>query len=241
MTAGWPDPARFSVLLERLGGCIDFIEVGIPSERPLYDGPVIRSTHREVVSQGISASRSVSIVREAVRDAGKPLIVMAYLSDFKGDVRTLAEIASSMEASSLLVPDMLFEYYYFLDEYVDAVRSLGMRPSFFVSSKFPHGVLRRISSADALLIYIGLQPATGVSLPVGILDNVSLARKLVGENYLLAGFSIRDPETARALIAAGADAVVVGSELVRKVKSEGLQGAVEAMCTIGEAVRGSRP
>ena len=236
LTIGWPSPRAFLRIASLASSCADFLELGIPSTRPIYDGPVIRETHRRALAAGIRAQDALALVRDVIRKTGKPSIVMAYLGDFEGRVGDLVDETASTGALSLLLPDLPFEYYDLVDEYVDAARRNGVRPAFFASSKFPHRVLARFASYKPLLIYLGLQPATGTKLPVNVLANVSLARSLVGGEYLVAGFSIREPETARSIISAGADAVVVGSEIARRYAAMGLEAVESLVCSIKEAL-----
>ncbi|HID42156.1 MAG TPA: tryptophan synthase subunit alpha, partial [Pyrodictium sp.] len=82
----------------------------------------------------------------------------------------------------------------------------------------------------------GLQPATGVELPIAVEKNVKLARMLIGDRYLLTGFAIRRPGTAAALIRSGADAVVVGSAIIRLLEEKGVDEAGSLACGIYQAV-----
>jgi len=239
LTLGWPSPGGFAELVHMLSSCVDFFEFGLPSRRPLYDGSTIRRTHEKVTRGGLSGLDALKLVDRIAGDMDAPFIVMAYLGDFNGGLEGLLEEASSSGAASVLMPDLAFEYYDLVDEYVDLSRYHGLRPAFFASSKFPHGILSRFASYKPLLIYLGLQPATGVELPVGVLENVATARRLIGSEYLLAGFAISEPRTARRIVDAGADAVVVGSALVRVYEASGAEEAARLMYGIGDAVRGA--
>ncbi len=163
LTIGWPSPHTFLSIISSIGGCIDFMELGIPAKRPIYDGPVIRLTHREASGLASGLRGAVTLAREAGIRLGKPVILMSYLSEFGGDVKALVEAAAQAEAISVLSPDLLFEYFDRIGDYIDVIRMYGMKPSFFVSSKFPHKILSKLASTNPLLIYLGLQPATGVN------------------------------------------------------------------------------
>jgi len=241
LTIAWPSPSSFKELAAPIAGCSDFLELGLPARNPLYDGPTIRRTHREALAAAEGMDRR-ALLRLAAESAGDtPFTVMTYLWEHGGakGLRGLVEDVAAAGAAGLLLPDLLFEHPGLLGEYVDAVRGAGMRPAFFVSSKFPHRLLSRLASLDPLFIYLGLQPATGAGLPVAVLDNVALARRLAGSAYLLAGFSVRGPGDAVGLVGAGADAVVIGSELVRRALSGGPAAAASLACEVRRAVRGA--
>jgi tryptophan synthase alpha chain len=237
LTAGWPSPPAFLELASAVAGCIDFLEIGLPARNPLYDGPVIRETHRRAVELGVGLEEAVKLARRAASSTGRPVILMGYISEL-GSVERAVEAAAAAEAESLLAPDLLFEMFSEVEAYVEASRSRGLEPSFFASSRFPHGVLRRLASLKPLLVYLGLQPATGVRLPVAMARNVSLAKSIVGGVYLVAGFSIKSKDDAEAMYRAGADAVVVGSEVVRAYLRGGVGEAARRACEISGGARG---
>ncbi len=237
LTIGWPSPQAFGEVLARAGRCVDFIELGIPSKAPLYDGPVIRDTHRRVTGYGLGVEQALGLVEEA--SPRVPVILMAYLGEHRDGVDRLLERAGRVGASSILFPDLPFEYPDMIEWYVDAVRRHGMEPSLFASSKFPHHLLAGYRLYKPLLVYLGLQPATGIRLPARILDNIRLARSLIGDVYLLAGFSIRSGSDALKVLKAGASGVVVGSHLVRVYNRRGLDAMIEEACRIREGVKGA--
>ncbi len=231
-TLGYPTLPASLEALSALSECSDFLEVGLPSRNPMYDGPVIRDTHRRAERAGIERAL------RRLESLARPYTLLAYMADYRdGSLRRLLEGAASAGALCVLMPDLAFEYPDAVGEYVDESLRAGLKPCFFASSRFPHGWLRRFASYSPLYVYLGLQPATGVKLPVEVERNVALARKLVGSAYLVAGFSVRSPETARSLIEAGADAVVVGSALVRAYNEGGLEAARETACRIAGGVR----
>ncbi len=234
LTAGYPGPAEFPCILEELSSCIDFYEIGLPTRRPKYDGPTIRATHRRVVEAGLVGLEALKLLEE--NPPPKPFTVMAYMEDYADNLRGLMEAAASAGALCVLLPDLAFDYPGRLDEYTEESLRAGMKPCFFASSKFPHRWLVGYAARRPLYIYLGLQPATGVELPIAVEKNVRLARLLIGDTYLLTGFAIRRPETAASLIRVGADAVVVGSAVARRLEEGGVEAAKRLACSIREAV-----
>ena len=239
LTLGYPEPARSLEVLEALSGCVDFYELGLPTRRPKYDGPTIRMTHRRAVEAGVVGLEALRLLEGGLE---KPFTVMAYMEDYADGrgLRGLLEEAASAGALCVLLPDLPFEYPERLEEYVDESLRAGLRPCFFASSRFPHRWLQLYADMRPLYIYLGLQPATGVELPIAVEKNVRLARRLVGDRYLLTGFAVRRPETAAALIRAGADAVVVGSAVARALEEGGVEAARGLACSLWGAVHGAQ-
>ena len=225
LTAAYPDSKTFAEWLGAASTEADFVEIGVPTGNPKYDGPLIRRTHRKAEVHGLEALRRVPRV-------DKPVVVMAYVEDYVGRLRELAEVAAQAGAVSLLLPDLLIDYPEVLGEYLDACRSAGLRPSFFLPGKFPYAVARKAAEADPLFVYLGLYAATGIKLPVYVERNIRVLRSVVGDIYVVAGFAISSPEMVRSVINAGADGVVVGSALIRRLEEGGTAEAIRFLASL---------
>lgn len=229
VTAGWPNGAVFAEFLDAAAGIADFVEVGIPTENPKYDGPFIRSSHRSAPVKGIAALRGLELPENA--------ILMGYAEDFAGRFDELARAAAGAGAASVLLPDLLIDMPEMLDAYVASMRANGLAPAFFLPGKFPYALAERLAGYDPLFIYIGLYAATGIKLPVYVERNIKLAREHIGKTYLVAGFAIDGPDKARALVEAGADGLVVGTAAMKRLAEGGVEAAVEFLAEIKRAIR----
>ncbi|WP_054842993.1 tryptophan synthase subunit alpha [Vulcanisaeta distributa] len=214
VTATYPSKETFLNAVKCLSNVSDFLEIGIPTQNPKYDGPVIRKTHFASELKGLDAVK-------VARYGDVPTILMGYVEDYVSNMELVAEIANEVGASSVLFPDLLFEHIDLLESYVDAMRNYSLRPTFFVSSNTPHRLISMLVKYEPLFIYLGLYAATGIKLPLYIERNVREVRKLVDDVTLIAGFAINTPpEMVRLVINAGADAVVVGTALVDKLNDQ---------------------
>lgn len=213
ITATYPDKDTFIRALGCLAKYSDFIEIGIPTLNPKYDGPVIRMTHFK------SAMKSLEAVR-VVERVGVPMVLMGYVEDYVSRLDTVAQVAQEVGAVSVLFPDLIFEHIDMVEGYVNAMRDHGLYPTFFISSNTPHALISRLVKYDPLFVYMGLYAATGVKLPLYIERNVREVRRHLGEVFLVAGFAINSPDMVRLVINAGADAVVVGTAIVDKLGDE---------------------
>ncbi len=213
VTATYPSKNDFLNAVRCLSEVSDFLEVGIPTNNPKYDGPVIRKTHFASELKGLDA---VNVTRY-----GKvPTILMGYVEDYVNNLELVIKTASEVGASSVLLPDLLFEHLDKLEEYVMAMRNHSLRPVFFISSNTPHRLVSVLVKYEPLFIYLGLYAATGIKLPLYIERNIKEVRKLVDNVTLIAGFAINTPEMVKLVIGAGADAVVVGTALVDKLTNQ---------------------
>ncbi|MFB6470162.1 MAG: tryptophan synthase subunit alpha [Vulcanisaeta sp. AZ3] len=213
ITATYPNKTTFLNVIRCLSSVSDFLEVGIPTRNPKYDGPLIRKAHFAAELSGLEA---VSVTRYG----GVPTILMGYVEDYVNKLDQVAEVAVKVGAVSILFPDLLFEYLDKVEDYATVMKDYGLRPSFFVSSNTPHRIVSSLIKYEPLFIYLGLYASTGIRLPLYIERNIREVRRLVDGVTLVAGFAINTPEMVRLVINAGADAVVVGTALMDKLSDE---------------------
>ncbi|MGC9119177.1 MAG: tryptophan synthase subunit alpha [Thermoproteus sp.] len=229
ITANWPNRDVFARFLDAVKGIADFVEIGIPTDNPKYDGPFIRSSHRSVQVKGLDALRGLRLPENTV--------LMGYAEDFAGRFDEVARAAAEAGAVSVLLPDLLIDMPDMLDAYVAAMRREGLAPTFFLPGKFPYALAERLAGYGPLFIYVGLYAATGIKLPVYVERNIKLARSHIGGIYLVAGFAIDSPDKARALIEAGADGLVVGTAAMRRLAEGGVKAAVDFLSEIRKAIK----
>ncbi len=214
ITATYPNKETFLNAVKCLSSASDFLEVGIPTLNPKYDGPVIRRTHFAAERKGLDAVR-------VTRYVDVPTILMGYVEDYVNNLELVAKTASEVGASSVLFPDLLFEHLDALETYVSVMRDYSLRPTFFISSNTPHRLISALVRYEPLFIYLGLYAATGIKLPLYIERNIREVRRLVDNVTLVVGFAINTPEMVKLVIGVGADAVVVGTALVDKLSDPG--------------------
>jgi tryptophan synthase alpha chain len=204
--AGWPSAEVYRKAVTAAAQVADFVELGLPSRNPKYDGPYIRRAHGEA---------------EPVEPGAVPgeVYVMAYWEDHAAKPEALFEAAAAAGARGVLAPDLLIDFPPELGRYVELARRFKMEPVFFVPGKFPHGLVRRLASYRPAFIYLGLYAATGIELPVYVERNIKVFREVAPEVFLVAGFAIDSPQKAAAVVRAGADAVVVGTAYLRRLKN----------------------
>ncbi|MFN3803518.1 MAG: tryptophan synthase subunit alpha [Pyrobaculum sp.] len=222
LVAGWPDVATYRAAVGVLKESADFFELGVPTASPKYDGPFIRRAHREV----------------AVVDWSRPDVatyLMAYWEDHVHDPSRLFRLAVDIGARAVLAPDLLIDFPEELERYLDMSRGHGLSTAFFLPSKFPHVLAKNIAELKPDFIYLGLYAATGIELPIYVERNIELLKKITAGTYIVAGFAIDTPEKAARLIKAGADAVVVGTAFMKKLRSS-LEEAASFLESIRTAI-----
>ena len=115
---------------------------------------------------------------------------------------------------------MLIDFPEELDTYLKLTREYGLAPVFFLPSKFPYALAKRLAASKPDFIYIGLYAATGIELPVYVERNVKILRELAPDVYIVAGFAVDSPAKAAKLVRAGADGIVVGTAFMRRLQKD---------------------
>ena len=221
LIAGWPTAEVYRAAVAKLSEAADFFEMGVPTANPKYDGPFIRKAHREVEAPLWLAPPV-------------PTYLMAYWEDYYREPEALFQKAAEVGARAVLAPDLLIDFPQELERYIHLSGQYGLSTAFFLPGKFPHRLAKRLAEAD--FIYLGLYAATGVELPVYVERNIKLLREAAPSAYVVAGFAVDTPEKAAKLIRAGADAVVVGTAYMKRLR-QGIEQATSFLKALKAALR----
>ncbi|MDT8282452.1 MAG: tryptophan synthase subunit alpha [Gammaproteobacteria bacterium] len=195
----------------------DIIELGAPFSDPMADGPVIQAAAERSLLHNTSLHDIFSLVREfRKRDDKTPIVMMGYLNPIEVmGYTSFAEQASACGIDGVITVDMPpIE----ADEYIPALRSHGLDPVFLLAPTSTEERIKKLSQvASGFVYYVSLKGVTGAAT----LDVSSVAQKLTQIRQhinlpMAVGFGISDAASA-ASVAACADAVVVGSALVKKM------------------------
>lgn len=250
ITAGDPDYETSLALLKALPGAgADVIELGVPFTDPMADGAAIQAAGLRALKGGQTLAKTIDLVR-AFRedDTTTPIVLMGYYNPiYVYGVARFLEDAKEAGVDGLIVVDLPPEE--------DAELCLPALAAGidFIRLATPTTDEKRLPAVlkhtAGFVYYVSITGITGSATPDADLVSAAVARIKRHTNLPVAvGFGVRTPEQAAA-IAAGADAVVVGSalvEMVRKTLEEGVATentvpAVEAMVQeLADAVRAVR-
>lgn len=220
ITGGDPEPSATVPLMETLVAAgADLIEVGMPFSDPMADGPVIQGACERALAHDVNIPDVLAMVREfRGGDGDTPVVLMGYLNPIEqmGYERFAREAAAS-GADGVIVVDLPPEEAHDL---VDALQRHDLDPIWLVAPTTRPERIRAICDvARGFVYYVSLKGVTGAdALDVqDVARHVETVRQLTGLPVGV-GFGIRDAETA-ARIAEVADAVVVGSAIVRRIEA----------------------
>ena len=219
IAAGDPEPWITVPLMHALvKNGADILELGVPFSDPMADGPVIQRAAERALKHGISLTNVLAMVRE-FRDKDKttPVVLMGYLNPIEvmGYAR-FAQEAAAAGADGVLTVDLPPEE---ADGFQPAMKGQGLDTIFLLAPTSPAERIKLIAkAASGFIYYVSLRGVTGAAN----LDVREVAAKLKEIRAhtklpLGVGFGIGSPEAA-AQVAEFADAVIVGSAVVKRME-----------------------
>lgn len=211
----------FATAVEILNGLpaagADVIELGMPFSDPMADGPAIQAAGLRALHSGGSLNKTLDALRLFRQtDSETPVVLMGYYNPIyiKG-VEAFAAEAAEAGADGVIVVDLPPEE---APELTGPLTAHGLHLIFLTAPTTTEARLPAVlRQAGGFLYYVSITGITGTASA----DQAAVAQavaQLRGKTDLpiAVGFGINTPEQA-ADMAKIADAVVVGSAVVKKV------------------------
>jgi len=240
LPAGFPSyDGGVDALKALVDGGVDVVEIGLPYSDPVMDGPTIQRATEAALAGGLR-TRDVLRTVEAVAsyDEGVPVLVMTYWNPVERyGVETFARDLSWAGGAGLITPDLI------PDEGAEWLASAD-------ANKLDRVFLVSPSSTDERIALTtghcrGFVYATAVMGVTGAREQTSdLAPELVRRTKAATdlpvgvGLGVSNADQAAA-VASYADAVIVGSALVKAVDG-GPAAVTELTSALAEGVRRER-
>lgn len=219
ITAGDPHPKHTVSLMHTLvKHGADMIELGVPFSDPMADGPVIQRASERALAHRVGLSKVLEMVKEfRQKDQKTPIILMGYANPVEAiGTSVFADRAKDADVDGVITVDYPPEE---SEGFVKELRDREIDPIFLLApTTEPSRADLILNQASGFVYYVSLKGVTGAAnLDI---EEVSKKVKDIKEKTSLpvgVGFGIRDAVTAKAT-AQIADAVVIGSRLVRVVE-----------------------
>ena len=212
------------------------LEIGIPFSDPLADGPTVQRAGQRALRNGMTATRALKVIGELRTRIPVPLIPMTYAGPVMayGEERFCADLAAA-GADGMIVPDVPHDE---AGDLIEACRRNGLD---MVPMLAPTSTDERIElackDAGGFVYLVSVAGITGSRQ--GLSDRVA---PLVGrvrphtELPLLVGFGIASGATAREVMDAGADGVVIGSKAIEVAEQGGAEGLERFVAEVATAI-----
>ena len=196
----------------------DILELGVPFSDPMADGPTIQRAAERALAQGVSLSDVLAVVAQFRQsNSTTPVVLMGYLNPMhKMGYAQFAQVAAQAGVDGVLTVDSPVETIAPLQK---ALQQHDIDTIFLVAPTTSEARMATISKlASGFVYYVSLKGVTGAAQ----LDTAAVAEKIaVLRQYIDipigVGFGIADANSARQ-IAAVADAVIVGSRIVKEIE-----------------------
>ncbi len=219
IAAGDPMPRITVPLMHALvASGADILELGVPFSDPMADGPVIQRAAERALRHHVSLAQVLAMVGEfRAQDSNTPVVLMSYLNPIEvmGYAR-FAAAAAAAGVDGVLIVDLPPEE---ADELRSALHTHGLDAIFLLAPTSPAERIKLISAAaSGFIYYVSLRGVTGAShLDLGEVAAKLKAIRAGTDLPVGVGFGIGTPEAA-AQVAAFADAVIVGSAIVKRIE-----------------------
>lgn len=220
ITAGDPHPDQTVALMHTLVKAgADIIELGVPFSDPMADGPVIQAACERALAHHTSLHQVLDMVCEfRKRNEHTPVVLMGYQNPIEVmGISKFAHAASQSQVDGLLTVDLPIEQ---AEEALEIYRQHAIDSIFLIApTTNPTRIKKICDKSSGFVYYVSLKGVTGAGhLNLSEVKNKVAEIKTVSTLPVGVGFGIKDAESAKT-IASIADAVVVGSALIRQIEA----------------------
>jgi tryptophan synthase alpha chain len=225
VVAGYPDVKTSERVIDSLvTGGADMIEIGIPFSDPIADGRTIQAACNYALEKGARPDSAMAVARNVRKKHPElPLFFMTYSNIL---LRTGLEkfMAQSRDSGidGFIIPDMPVDE---AQPYIATASQLDLATVFLASpNTSPQRLSSIIQSTTGFLYLVSVFGITGArdSFQDYTRDAVKRVKIAAARKIPVAvGFGISTPAHARYMMAAGADAVIVGSAILDKIGASG--------------------
>ena len=224
VVAGYPDSISSKQVISALvEGGADIIEVGIPFSDPIADGPTIQAASNAALRRGMTPEKALHLVKGVRKQyPNLPLLAMTYSNILvRAGIEKFLSDSKKCGLDGFILPDMPVDE---ADTYSLMASKLNLATVFLVSPNTPEARLHKIvASTTGFLYVVSVYGITGArsSFQKYTLNTIRTVKQVAGAKVPVAvGFGISTPAHAKSMIAAGAEAIIVGSAIIDKI-SEG--------------------
>jgi tryptophan synthase alpha chain len=235
ITAGDPDLETTEALIHALVEAgADVIELGFPFSDPMADGPVIQAASERALAAGTTLPKVLEVVARVRRHTNVPIVLMGYFNPvFRYGAARFAHDAAASGVDGLLLVDLPPEE---AAEVREPLQRAGVRLiTLLAPTTPPERAARLAAEAEGFLYYVSMTGVTGAqAVDAAAIEAAVRTLREKSPVPVAVGFGISAPAEAAA-VGAFADAVVVGSALVKVVAA--YSGTPELLAEVGRFVR----
>jgi tryptophan synthase alpha chain len=233
--AGEPDletTRQLAIAFDRLG--VDVLELGVPFSDPLADGLVNQLAAQRGLESGTTPPKVLSTVAAIRHESQIPIVLYVYFNLLhRHGLKHFIQEAAEAGVDGLLVLDLPPEE---SENYEALMKTADLSTIYLVAPTTPDERIRFIvPRGTGFIYYISREGVTGMQAKVSETITQMIAKIRAHTRLPIAvGFGISNPEQAR-MVAAAADAIVVGSAIVNQVAQH--RRSPDLVLRVGDFVR----
>lgn len=199
---------------------VDVMELGVPFSDPLADGLVNQLAAQRGLESGTTPPKVLETVVAIRKESQVPIVLYIYYNLIhKVGMKQFIASAAKAGIDGLLVLDLPPEE---SENYESFMRDAGLCNIYLIAPTTPDERIGLISRrASGFIYYVSREGVTGMQQKVS--DTIGLMTAKIRQHTMLpiaVGFGISNPEQAK-IVAANAEAIVVGSAIVNQIAANG--------------------
>jgi tryptophan synthase alpha chain len=217
---GDPDEeTSFQLIKTAIDNGADVLELGIPFSDPVADGPTIQKADIRALNSGMTPQKALAIIKRITDYQPIPIGLLVYYNlIYQYGIGRFFIDFKQMGGTSVLVADLSIDD---ADEITTAAETAGLETVFMVTPNTSDQRIQKVAEHTTGFIYtVSLLGTTGQRS--GLSDAV---KPLIGrlqaltEKPICVGFGISTAEHAKEIAQAGADGVIIGSQIIKFIEN----------------------
>jgi tryptophan synthase alpha chain len=199
---------------------VDILELGVPFSDPLADGLVNQLAAQRGLESGATPAKVLQTVADIRRSSQIPIVLYIYFNLMhRVGLEKFVQDAAAAGVDGLLALDLPPEE---SENYESLMARAGLCAIYLVAPTTPESRIQLIvKRGSGFVYYVSREGVTGMQTKISDTIGAMTAKIRAHTDLPVAvGFGISSPEQAR-MVAASADAVVVGSAVVNQIAEHG--------------------
>lgn len=222
IVGGYPTIAHSEQIVSSLVKAgADMIEIGIPFSDPIADGPTIQKAYNTALKNGVTPQKCLHMCANLRKKfPNLPLLIMTYSNIvYKAGLEKFIKLSRLHGVDGFILPDMAIME---SDAYVKVASDHGLATIFLASPNSNKQRIEQIMNVCSGFIYVvSIFGITGTRLRYEkyTFHNIRKIKKITqGRIPIAVGFGISRPDQIVSIVESGADAVILGSSLIDRIK-----------------------
>ncbi|MFC1769047.1 tryptophan synthase subunit alpha [Nanoarchaeota archaeon] len=237
---GDPDYKTSLDIVKSMAEHSDLLELGLPFSDPIADGPTIQAADIRSLKAGINTDKAFSFVKDVRKFTDKPIGLLVYSNlIIQRGIDKFYRDAASAGVDSVLAADIPVEE---AGPFIKAGRKSKVDTVFFATPLTSVKRLKQTATKVRGFIYVVARlGVTGAKSQVHS-DTISLLKRIRPHTKLplAVGFGVSTPKHVKEIASAGADAIIVGSAIVKIIeKNKNKKVMLQKISTFVKSLKGA--